>query len=40
MNKLKYTAQTETQRQTNSDAITVGGQKPMLDKITNKDRIP
>ena len=29
----------ETQRQTNSDAITVGGQKPMLDKCTDRDWI-
>ena len=34
-----YTVWMETQRQTNSEAITVGGQKPMLDNSMDKDRI-
>ena len=34
-----FTAWMETQHQTNSDAIPVGGQKPMLDNSIDKDRI-
>ena len=37
--KTNFAAWMETQRQTNDDAITVGGQKPMFDTSTDKDRI-
>ena len=34
-----YTAGMETQQQTNSNVITVGGQKPLLDNSIDKDWI-
>ena len=37
--KLIFTAGIETQRQTNGDAITVGGQKPMSDNSIDRDWI-
>ena len=39
LNEVQFQAWMETQGQTNGDAITVGGQKPMFDKSINRDQI-
>ena len=36
---INFTVWMETQRQTNGDAITVGGWKPELDNSIDKDQI-
>ena len=36
--EVYFTAQMETQQQTNSDAIPVGDQKPMINNSIDKNR--